>query len=74
MCERFDVSVRRACAVLKMAESTYRYKGQRQEPKGLRGRLVEMASERPRFGYRRLHVLLVREGWEVNHKRIERIP
>jgi putative transposase len=56
-----------------MAESTFRYKGQRQEPRGLRGRLVEMASERPRFGYRRLHVLLVREGWEVNHKRVERI-
>jgi putative transposase len=72
-CERFDVSVRRACAVVKMAESTYRYKGQGQEPKGLRARLVEMASERPRFGYRRLHVLLVREGWEVNHKRIERM-
>jgi len=34
---------------------------------------MEMASERPRFGYRRLHVLLVREGWEVHHKRIERM-
>ena len=72
-CERFDVSVRRACAVLEMAESTYRYQSGRQEPEGLRRRLVEMAGERPRFGYRRLHVLLVREGFEVNHKRIERM-
>jgi putative transposase len=73
MCKRFDVSVRRACAVVKMAESTYRYQAQRQEPKGLRARLLEIASERPRFGYRRLHVLLRREGWEINHKRIERL-
>jgi putative transposase len=34
---------------------------------------VELAGERPRFGYRRLHVLLVREGWKVNHKRIQRM-
>jgi putative transposase len=73
MCERFDVSVRRACSVVKMAESTYRYQGHRQEPKGLRARLLEIAGERPRFGYRRLHVLLRREGWEINHKRIERL-
>ena len=72
-CERFDVIVRRACAVLRMAESTYRYRVQRREPKGLRARLLEIAGERPRFGYRRLHVLLRREGWEVNHKRIERL-
>ena len=34
---------------------------------------MELAAERPRFGYRRLHVLLVREGWAVNHKRIQRM-
>lgn len=72
-CERFDVSVRRACGVLQMAESTYRYKAQRQELKGLRERMTEIAGQRPRFGYRRLHLLLAREGWEVNHKRIERL-
>ena len=36
-------------------------------------RLLELARERPRYGYRRLHVLLRREGYEVNHKRIHRL-
>ena len=39
----------------------------------LRQRLRELAAERPRYGYRRLHVLLVREGHAVNHKRIHRL-
>ncbi len=58
---------------MELAESTYRYKSCRKEPEGLRERLLELAAERPRFGYRRLHVLLVREGWAVNHKRIQRM-
>jgi putative transposase len=68
-----EVSVRRACQVVELAESSFRYGSRRQEPEGLRERLVELAGERPRFGYRRLHVLLVREGWRVNHKRIQRM-
>ena len=40
---------------------------------GLRERLVELASERPRFGYRRLGVLLARQGERVNHKRLFRV-
>jgi putative transposase len=67
------VSVRRACELVSLAESTYRYRSRRTEPRGLRARLLELAAERPRFGYRRLHVLLVREGWAVNHKRIQRL-
>ena len=39
----------------------------------LRQRLRELAAERRRFGYRRLHVLLEREGWQVNHKRVYRV-
>ena len=39
----------------------------------MRARLVELAAERPRFGYRRLHVLLRREGFAVNHKKVQRI-
>ena len=65
--------MRRACRVLKLAESTFRYRSRRKEPEGLRARLLELAAERPRFGYRRLHILLVREGWQVNHKRIQRM-
>jgi putative transposase len=50
-----------------------RYRSCRHEPEGLRERLLELAAERPRFGYRRLHILLVREGWGINHKRIQRM-
>lgn len=70
---RNTVSVRRACRVMELAESTYRYRSCRSEPEGLRERLVELAAQRPRFGYRRLHILLVREGWGINHKRIQRM-
>ena len=70
---RFAVSVRRACRALELAESTDPYRSCRTEPEGLRARLLELAAERPRFGYRRLHILLVREGWTVNHKRIQRM-
>ena len=73
LCRCQAVSVRRACGTVKLAESTYRYKSCRKEPEGLRARMLELAAERPRFGYRRLHVLLVREGWAVNHKRIRRM-
>ena len=69
----YAVSVRRACSLSSLAESTYRYRSRRTEPEGLRARLLELATQRPRFGYRRLHVLLVREGWLVNHKRIQRM-
>ena len=55
-----------------MAVSSYRYETKRtDEP--LRTKLVELAREKPRFGYRRLHVLLRRGGEQVNHKRLHRI-
>ena len=55
-----------------MAVSSYRYQSRRcDEP--LRTRLVELAREKPRFGYRRLHVLLGRSGEHVNHKRVHRV-
>ena len=52
--------------------SSYRYKP-RQNDNRLRERLIALAREKPRFGYRRLHVLLGREGEQVNHKRVHRI-
>jgi hypothetical protein len=52
--------------------SSYRYQTRRSdEPR--RTRLVELARSKPRFGYRRLHVLLVRSGEHVNHKRVHRV-
>jgi putative transposase len=55
-----------------LAVTSYRYESRRtDEP--LRTKLVELAREKPRFGYRRLHVLLRRSGEQVNHKRVHRI-
>jgi len=55
-----------------MAVSSYRYETKRSD-EPLRTKLVELAREKPRFGYRRLHVLLRRSGERVNHKRLHRI-
>src|SRR5277367_731212 len=55
-----------------MAVATYRYQSRRSD-EPLRSKLVELAREKPRFGYRRLHVLLGRSGEHVNHKRLHRI-
>ena len=55
-----------------MQRSTLRYQGHRDRQEALRMRLRELAANRVRFGYRRLTVLLKREGWRVNAKRIYR--
>ncbi len=73
MREARGLSERRACRLVGMRRSSYRYAVRRQEPAGLRERLRELAQERRRFGYRRLNVLLRREGWAVNHKRVYRL-
>ena len=57
----YAFSERRACGLLTMAVSSYRYERRRSD-EPLRARLVELAREKPRFGYRRLHVLLRRAG------------
>jgi putative transposase len=66
------ISERRACGLIQIHRGTHRYQRRPEDPK-LRGRLRELAEERRRFGYRRLLVLLVREGWQVNHKRVYRL-
>ena len=71
---RFGLSERRACAVVGVGRSTVRYRRRERPDDGaLRRRLLALAGERPRFGYRRLHALLRREGVGVNHKRSERL-
>jgi putative transposase len=69
----FDMSERRACRIIGCARMTVRYHSRRPDDAGLRQRLRALAHERRRFGYRRLHVLLRREGFQVNHKRLFRI-
>jgi len=70
--QEYAFSQRRACGVMTMAVSSYRYQARRSD-EPLRTRLVELAREKPRFGYRRLHVLLRRSGEAVNHKRVHRV-
>jgi putative transposase len=57
---------------MSVAVSTFRYRTLRSDTE-LKGKLVELSRDRPRFGYRRLHVLLRREGETVNHKRVWRV-
>ena len=59
--------------MLRTDTSTYHYKGRRGDQAGLRKRVREIAETRVRYGYRRIHVLLRREGWQVNAKRIYRL-
>ena len=53
--------------------STYNYRGKHPSKARLRKRILEIAETRVRYGYRRIHVLLRREGWAVNAKRIYRL-
>jgi len=67
------LSERRACRVMGAERSGVRYAGTRPDDGPLRERLKALAAERRRFGYRRLHVLLRREGHAVNRKRVQRL-
>ena len=69
----WGVSIRRACRVLELDTSTYHYKSRRREQAGIEARIREICETRVRYGYRRVHVLLRREGWEINMKRTHRI-
>lgn len=58
---------------MRFDRSVHRYQSIRDDQAALRQRMKELAGVRVRYGYRRLHVLLRREGWAVNHKRIQRL-
>lgn len=72
--ETVGVSERRACQTLDQPRSTQRYRPRRSgdEPR-LVGRMHELVRAHPRYGHRRIHALLVREGWRVNRKRVHRL-
>ena len=67
------MSERRACSTLGVDRKTVRYRPRRAADEALRSRMRELAAERRRFGYRRLHVLLRREGLVQNRKRTQRL-
>ncbi len=69
----FRVSERRACRVAGVSRSSDRYRSVARDQTALRVRLRDLAAARVRYGYRRLHVLLRREGWRVDHKRVDRL-
>jgi putative transposase len=68
-----EMSERRACQTIDCVRMTIRYRSRRPEDPKLRERLVALARERRRFGYRRLLIFLRREGFVVNHKRLFRL-
>lgn len=67
------MSERRACKAIGSCRMTIRYQTIRTDDTTLRERMRVIARERRRFGYRRIHVLLKREGFVVNHKRLYRL-
>jgi len=71
--EAYWVSQRRTCRVVGFCRTSHRYRSHRRDDRTLRLRIVEIAETRVRYGYRRVQVLLRREGWRVNHKRTYRI-
>jgi putative transposase len=70
---RYQVSCRRACALARICPNTWYYKSQARDAAALRMRIREIAQARPRFGYVRIWIMLRREGWPDNKKRIHRL-
>jgi len=74
VCLELGISERRACRVLEQARSTHRHEARvTDDERRLVERIVELAREYGRYGYRRITAMLQHEGWRVNHKRVERI-
>jgi putative transposase len=73
LCVAYEVSQRRACEVIGADRTSIRYRSVRPDDAALRARLRELAAERRRFGYRRLQILMRREGLVMNHKKLRRL-
>ena len=69
----YEMSERRACRVIGADRGSVRYRSTRDDDSRLRAKLRELANQRRRFGYRRLHILLRREGAMINRKKTQRI-
>lgn len=74
VCETMGISQRKACQVLGQPRSTQRHvRKVPEDEEQIVGRIVSLASQYGRYGYRRITAMLRNEGWRVNHKRVERI-
>ena len=71
--QAWQLSERRACGLMSISVSVLRYQARPDRNDELRERVTTLAQERRRFGYRRIHILLEREGWAVNVKRTYRL-
>ena len=71
--EAYKVSVRRATHAILLHRSVWYYKSQRKSDMAERMRIKEIANTRIRYGYRRIYTLMQREGWHINHKKVQRI-
>ncbi len=67
------LSERRACELVAMRRSSHRYRARRKDDEAVRSRIVSLARRHRRWGYRMVHDVLRRAGWDVNHKRVYRI-
>lgn len=72
-CLVHGVSQRRACEALEVDRSSVRYRSTRPDDRELREAMKAVASQRRRFGYRRIHVMLQRQGIEMNLKKLRRL-
>ena len=70
---RFGLSQRRVCRLMALDHNTLRYQSRRSDDQGLRARMRAIAETTRRYGCPRIYVRLRREGWRVNHKKVERI-
>lgn len=71
--DRYRVGVRRACNVVRQSRSAWYYQPEEKHDGPLLQRIEEIAATRVRYGFRRIFVLLRREGWKANHKRVYRL-
>jgi putative transposase len=72
-CDAHGMSQRRACRVLAVDRSSIRYRSIRPDDADLRDAMKKVAAERRRFGYRRIHIMLVRQGIVMNQKKLRRL-
>jgi putative transposase len=71
--DAYRISARRACRVLNSQRASFAYQAHRRDDTVLRQLLRELAQVRVRYGSQRLYILLRREGWPDNHKRVYRL-
>jgi putative transposase len=69
----YELKMRRACRLMKQSRSAQYYQSVKDPKQALRGRMREIAKTRVRYGYRRIHVLLKREGWQLGKNQAYRL-